>query len=617
MQPTRRPRPPFLLADSIPAPKAPATAAKPTDLYVGSAPDEPKAPPVEGDKLPPNNFGFEFVYVRAHLTLDDQSLTDIALRFKGNASYENFQRTPRRPYKIDFDRFVPRRKFKGLSSLNLSNNAFDPSQLREALSYEVYRKAGVPAPRTALAVLYLTVPGLYDHHFVGAYTLIEDVDDKPFLKSNFDSTDGLLLKPEGIRGLPYMGAAIAIYDQRYHFKSNHPNERAARQFIDFVKLLNYADDPTFRRDLPRYLDVDNLLRYLAVTVLITNLDSPLVTQHNFYLHTSAADGLTRILPWDMNLSFAGYGGAGGGRANLTRLVITHPWAGEQKLFDRILSIPEYDRAYRAHLRTFVQDFYNVPAMSALIDRMKLALAHADKSPGAPSPVSDELAPAGFTGTRDTLKDFVARRVDSVLDQLDGKPVPTFTPRPAPRVAAFAHGVQAPDEFGSLHRTAQLIRQHADTDGDFKLSLPELLTATDALFTHLSTSPDAAPSTPGSELKATTRMSSPDSAPLSPEPTLDRPALTRALAPLLRDVTPAASRANLLDVFRAAPASPAASAWATTLLRSADTDQDNHLSRAELTVLVTKAFCLADQDHDDHLDERELIEALDLLATVQK
>jgi hypothetical protein len=39
--------------------------------------------------------------------------------------------------KVEFDRFVPGRTFRGLHTLNLANNAFDGSLLREALSYEV------------------------------------------------------------------------------------------------------------------------------------------------------------------------------------------------------------------------------------------------------------------------------------------------------------------------------------------------------------------------------------------------------------------------------------------------------------------------------------------------
>ena len=69
----------------------------------------------------------------------------------------------------------------------------------------------------------------------------------------------------------------------------------------------------------------------------------------------------------------------------------------------------------------------------------------------------------------------------------------------------------------------------------------------------------------------------------------------------------------MNIFRA-PGTAPANAWATALLPLADTDNDDRISNPELILLVAKTFCLADHDHDDHLDERELAEALDLLAT---
>ena len=67
--------------------------------------------------------------------------------------------------------------------------------------------------------------------------------------------------------------------------------------FDFVKLVNYADDATFNKRVADYLAVDDFLRYLAATVLISNLDSPLVTNHNFYLYENPADKKVWILPW--------------------------------------------------------------------------------------------------------------------------------------------------------------------------------------------------------------------------------------------------------------------------------------------------------------------------------
>ena len=95
-------------------------------------------------------------------------------------------------------------RFHGLKSINLTAGAMDPSKMREALSFAVFRAAGVPAPRTAFAEATLTVPGKYDKEYLGLYTFIEQVD-KTFLKDRFKNNKGLLMKPERLRGIEYLG----------------------------------------------------------------------------------------------------------------------------------------------------------------------------------------------------------------------------------------------------------------------------------------------------------------------------------------------------------------------------------------------------------------------------
>ena len=58
-------------------------------------------------------------------------------------------------------------------------------------------------------------------------------------------------------------------------------------------------------ELETYMDVDNVLRYMAVQTFVVNLDSLTGTmEHNYYLYEQ--DGKLNIIPWDYNLSFGGY-----------------------------------------------------------------------------------------------------------------------------------------------------------------------------------------------------------------------------------------------------------------------------------------------------------------------
>ena len=52
--------------------------------------------------------------------------------------------------------------FHGLRAIQLQGGALDPTKAREALAFAFFREAGVPAPRTALAEVTLTVPGEHD-----------------------------------------------------------------------------------------------------------------------------------------------------------------------------------------------------------------------------------------------------------------------------------------------------------------------------------------------------------------------------------------------------------------------------------------------------------------------
>ena len=51
-------------------------------------------------------------------------------------------------------------------------NVTDPTQIREAIAYQVYRDAGVPASRTAFSRVFLTIRGQCKDEYLGMYTII-------------------------------------------------------------------------------------------------------------------------------------------------------------------------------------------------------------------------------------------------------------------------------------------------------------------------------------------------------------------------------------------------------------------------------------------------------------
>jgi hypothetical protein len=143
-------------------------------------------------------------YVHADLEYQGKTYKDIGLRCKGHSSLRSAAGSLKLPLKLAFNKFIEGQAFLGLTHLHLNIDAMDPSVMREHLTYSIFRQADVPCSRTAYARVYLTVPGKLEREYLGVYTMVEDVG-KPFLKDRFESSKGLLLKPERTRDLPYLG----------------------------------------------------------------------------------------------------------------------------------------------------------------------------------------------------------------------------------------------------------------------------------------------------------------------------------------------------------------------------------------------------------------------------
>ena len=327
-----------------------------------------------------------------------------SIRFKGNYSYSVTAGGPARPMKIDVDKFEPGRRLCGLKTINLNTGPLDPSLMREPLAYSAFRAAGVPAPRTAFARVRLTVQGLYDQRDLGWYVVVEQVDEE-FLARHFGRSDGLLLKPEILRGMPYLGARWEKYADRYNAKGLI-TEPGARRFIQFMQLVHFADDVTFARRLGEFVEVNQFLRFLAVQALIANLDSLLTTGHNYYLYEDR--GRYRFLPWDMNLSFGAFG-AVASSAEQADLSIRRPHVPPNRLIERVLGTPALRQQYERVARELAEQVVTKERLETSIARMAGAL-------GGPAAAT---RPREYPGVRE-LQGFITRRMESIAQQLAGK-----------------------------------------------------------------------------------------------------------------------------------------------------------------------------------------------------
>lgn len=374
-------------------------------------------PPRDGRPRPPMRM--EFPWGGGDIEVNDLACGNVGLRFKGNSTFRASESGLKRSFKVDFNRFVSGQKLLGLTALNLNNNALDPSQMREWLAYAVSREAGVPASRATQARVYLSIPGRYDRRHLGLYTVIEEVD-KRFLTRWFGNSKGLLLKPEGGRMLPYLGDDPAAYTDRYCPKTDG-TEYTWRRLTEFLKLLHRADDRTFAAEVSSYLEMDEFLRFVAVNSMLANLDSFLGTGHNFYMYVHPETGRIRWIQWDLNEAFGGFVVAGSPEAQAAMSVL-RPWAGENRLIERVLAVESLRQRYREIVAELAKTAFDPQRLRRLIDAQEKAVEQA---------LADERRMRGdgpqrggpgleLMRRKPDLREFVTARAQAISAQLDGR-----------------------------------------------------------------------------------------------------------------------------------------------------------------------------------------------------
>ncbi|MEO2023677.1 MAG: CotH kinase family protein [Pirellulaceae bacterium] len=370
--------------------------------------------------------GTRFPYASGTLTIDGQKLDRVGMRFKGNSSYRFSERGLRRPFKIDTNRFTKGLKWFGKTKLNLSNSFKDSTYLREKLGYEIFHAAGLPTPGVGWAHVWLTIDGQRQREDLGLYVLVEQVDDD-WVEHHYgaDSANSLLMKPEGMFEWPYLGKDLKAYE-RYEIKEGETNTKLLQRFADFLQFSQESTPEVFNRRVGTFLDLDNWAQYFAANTLLVNIDSIVAMPHNYYLLVDQADGLIKILPWDLNECF-GLFTVGASPEDLVRWDIRRPWLTQNRLLERLFEMPDFQRRYQEAIRKLLESAFGPAQISRRVAALQPSLEAILKGSGMNEQVrqmqlsidGSESSGEGFRRGPIGLKYFVKERVASVERQLAG------------------------------------------------------------------------------------------------------------------------------------------------------------------------------------------------------
>lgn len=447
--------------------------------------------------------GVEFPTVQADLEFAGQPFDDVAIRYKGNGTFMQSRSSLKRSLKVDLNDGFPGRNLAGVTKLNFHNNVTDASWMNEVLSHRLFRDAGVPAPRTAYAEMYLTVPGEHEREYLGLYAMVENVDNG-FAFARYGSKKGAIFKPVTRQPFEDLGGDWTDYQQTYDPKTPLSSEETLR-VMAFCKLVSHASDREFNAQVANYLDVDEFARFMAVTVWLSTLDSILGVGQNYLVYLHPTTRRFQFIPWDLDHSFGQFH-LSGTQEQRENLSIHKPWDGEIRLLDRVFQHAAFKRLYLGYLRQFNETLCRPDRLQAQVDEVAAAIRPSvERESGEKLERFDKVVagesvpPEGFGGgfggrggpgfgpfgglgpQTKPIKGFVVARAKSVEDQLAGRSEGVAVGRMGfggppgaggPGAGPGGGGPGLPPDFGPGTFLGGIFKNALDTDKDDAITKAE-------------------------------------------------------------------------------------------------------------------------------------------------
>lgn len=436
--------------------------------------------------------GIDFTYVHADLEFEGRSFKNVGVRYKGNGTFLQSRGSLKRSLKVDLGKYDKHLRLGGVRVLNFHNCVTDASWMNEVLSYRLYRDAGLPAPRTAYARVYVTVPGKFDRKYFGLYSLVENVD-KIFMERTFGTRHGAIFKPVTPALFSDLGPNWSKYRQTYDPKIPLSQDQIQRT-IEFCRLVSNADDLQFAGHVAEYVDIPQFARFMGIMVWLSDIDGILGPGQNLYLYLHPKSQLFEFIAWDQDHSFGQFP-MRGSQEQREQLSIDHPWTGENKFLERMFKVDAFKKAYLASLNELGQTLFRPGRFSNQVDELAAALRPAireesdamltrfDRVVAGESLSMGGFGPFGRGGSK-PIKQFAPIRTRSVLEQLagtsEGLTLGGFG-FPGAGPGGGARGPQGPGGFGPGNFLADTFMRALSRAADSSVTEPEFIQAFDKWF----------------------------------------------------------------------------------------------------------------------------------------
>ena len=232
-----------------------------------------------------------------------------------------------------------------------------------------------------------------------------DSGERPSMDFNFAGGKGGFSMSGGGADLNYTDDELDSYETIWDGEITTTTKTDHKRVVTALKNISEGND------LEDYMDIDNLLRYMAVHVFSVNEDSLSGTMaHNYYLYETG--GKLNLIPWDYNLALGGMGSSNDA-TSVVNDAIDNAFSGTN-FFDTLMEDETYHSQYYAYLQQLVSEYINGGGFDAFYERVRSQIDELVETDPTAFYSYDEYLTAV-----DTLYQVVKLRGESIQGQLDG------------------------------------------------------------------------------------------------------------------------------------------------------------------------------------------------------
>lgn len=216
----------------------------------------------------------------------------------------------------------------------------------------------------------------------------------------------------GGQNLNYTDDDLDSYSTIWKCEVTKTNIADHRRVVEALRHISRGEE------LETYMDVDNLLRFMAVHNFSVNGDSLSGGMaHNYYLYESG--GRLNILPWDYNLALGGMGMGGSNASEVVNDPIDDSWQSTS-FFDGLLKSEQYLARYHEYYRALAEEYIAGGGFDRFYERTRSQIDTLVRDDPNALYDYDE-----YDAAAETLYHLVKLRGESILGQLDGT-IPSTT-----------------------------------------------------------------------------------------------------------------------------------------------------------------------------------------------